>query len=115
MNALLESKMETVVKLDEITEADGFGGFVHTWVPGARFMAAIIPKSSTEAQIAYQSGVKAIYTVYTKQIAKLRRNDRIRRESSGRVLRVTTDAVEDGTPGTSVLDLCRVSAEVVEP
>lgn len=115
MNALLESRMEDVVKLDETTAPDGFGGFVHTWTPGAAFKAAILRTSSTEAQIAYQSGVKAMYTIYTKQIAKLRRNDRIRRVSNGRELRVTTDAEEDGTPGISTFDLYRVYAEVVEP
>lgn len=113
--SLIDSRMEDVTMLDMVSVPDGFGGIVKEWRDGAKFRAAILTKATTEAEIAYQQGVKRMYTVYTKQIAKLSRNDRLRRESDGRVLRVTSDAVEDGTPGTSVLDLYRVSAEAVEP
>lgn len=113
--SLIDSRMEDVTMLDMVSVPDGFGGIVKEWRDGAKFRASILTKATTEAEIAYQQGVKRMYTVYTKQIAKLSRNDRLRRESDGRVLRVTSDAVEDGTPGTSVLDLYRVSAEAVEP
>lgn len=113
--SLIDSRMEDVTMLDMVSMPDGFGGIVKEWRDGAKFRAAILAKATTEAEIAYQQGVKRMYTVYTKQIVQLSRNDRFRRESDGRILRVTSDAVEDGTPGASVLDLYRVSAEVVEP
>lgn len=113
--SLIEGRMEDATMLDMVTTPDGFGGVVREWRDGATFRAAIIQKGSTEAEIAYQQGTRRIYTVYTKQIVQLGRNDRFRREQGGAILRVTTDAVEDGTPGTSKLDLYRVSAEVVDP
>ena len=112
---LIDSRMEDAVMLDLVSVPDGFGGVVKEWRDGAAFRAAILMKSTTDAEIAYQQGAKRMYTVYTHQIVELARNDRFRRERDGKILRVTSDAVEDGTPGESRLDLYRVSAEVVEP
>lgn len=113
--SLIDSRMEDAVMLDLVSVPDGFGGILKEWRDGAAFRAAIVMKSTTDAEIAYQQGAKRLYTVYTRQIVKLARGDRFRREKDGRVLRVTSDAVEDGTPGSSSLDLYRVQAEVVEP
>lgn len=112
--ALIDSKMEPCTMLDVVTVPDGFGGVVKEYRDGAPFSAAILMKSTTDAEIAYQQGAKRMYTVYTHQIVELARGDRFRRERDGKILRVTSDAVEDGTPGESRLDLYRVSAEVVE-
>ena len=113
--SLIDSRMEDAVMLDLVSMQDGFGGVVKEWRDGASFRAAIQMKTTTDAEIAYQQGAKRLYTVYTRQIVRLERGDRIRRVSDGRVLRVTSDAVEDNTPGGSALDLYRVQAEVVEP
>ena len=112
---LIDSRMEDAVMLDLVSVPDGFGGVVKEWRDGAAFRAAILMKSTTDAEIAYQQGAKRLYTVYTRQIVRLERGDRFRRVSDGRVLRVTSDAVEDKIPGSSALDLYRVQAEVVEP
>ena len=108
---LIDSRMEDAVLLDLVSMPDGFGGVVKEWRDGAAFLT----KSTTDAEIAYQQGAKRLYTVYTRQIVRLERGDRFRRVSDGRVLRVTSDAVEDKTPGSSTLDLYMVQAEVVEP
>lgn len=113
--SLIDSRMEDVTMIDVVTVPDGFGGVIRDERDGAHFRAAIVMQSTTDAEIAYQQGAKRVYTVYTRQIVKLARGDRLRREKDGRVLSVTSDAIEDGTPGTSNLDLYRVSAEVVEP
>ena len=113
--SLIDSRMEDVTMLDAVSVPDGFGGIVREWRDGATFRAAILMKSTTDAEIAYQQGAKRLYTVYTRQIVRLERGDRFRRVSDGRVLRVTSDAAEDKTPGSSALDLCRVQAEVVDP
>ena len=112
---LIDSRMEDCVILDLVTEPDGFGGFIRDYIDGAAFRAVLLMRSTDDVEIAYQQGAKRLYTVYTRQLVKLERGDHIRRESDGRVLRVTSDAVEDKTPGSSTLDLYRVQAEVVEP
>ena len=113
--SLIDSRMEDVTMLDAVSVPDGYGGVIREWRDGASFRAAIMMKSTTDAEIAYQQGAKRLYTVYTKQIVQLTRGDRFRREKDGRMLRVTSDAVEDGTPGSSSLELYRVQAEVVDP
>ena len=113
--SLIDSRMEDAVMLDLVSVPDGFGGVLKEWRDGAAFRAAIQLKTTTDAEIAYQQGAKRLYTVYTRQIVRLERGDRLRRVSDGRVLRVTSDAAEDKTPGSSSLDLYRVQAEVVDP
>ena len=60
---LLESRMKPFVILDTVTVPDGFGGYDEVLADGAPFDAAAVIKSNTEALIAYQNGVKKIYSV----------------------------------------------------
>ena len=113
--SLIDSRLEDAVMLDLVSVPDGFGGVLKEWRDGAPFRAAILLKTTTDAEIAYQQGAKRLYTVYTRQMWRLERGDRFRRVSDGRVMRVTSDAAEDKAPGSSALDLYRVQAEVVEP
>lgn len=112
--ALLQSRMKPFVIMDTVTRPDGFGGYDEVLADGAPFDAAVTLKNTTEALIAYQSGVKKIYTVITKQTVRLRRGMKIRRIEDGLMLRVTTDAEDMKTPDISDLKLYQVSAEAVE-
>ena len=77
--SLIDSRMEDAVMLDLVSVPDGFGGILKEWRDGAAFRAAIVMKSTTDAEIAYQQGAKRLYTVYTRQIVRLERGDRFRR------------------------------------
>lgn len=112
---LLSQSFTTACKLDLTSESDGFGGFVETWKEGATFDAAFAMNGTTDAQIAQQSGQKRLFTVLTKQTAALRFNDRIKRLSDGLVLRITSNAADMATPGSSDLKLYQVTAEAIEP
>lgn len=110
---LLESKMKDCVVLDTITVPDGFGGYNEVLKDGAPFKAAITTKSTTEAQIAYQTGTKRIYIVVTPQVVALKQNMKIRRVDDGLTLRITSNASDFTTPNISSLSLSQVSAEAV--
>lgn len=112
---LLPQMFTPACKLDLTSESDGFGGFVETWKEGAQFDAAFAMNGTTDAQIAQQSGSKRLFTVLTKQTAKLRFNDRIKRLSDGLVLRITSNADDIKTPDSSDLKLYQVTAEAIEP
>lgn len=114
MNTLLESRMKDFVILDVITRPDGFGGFDEVMTEGAPFKAAAVIKSNTEAQIAYQTGTKRIYTVVTYNLVKLRPGMKIRMVEDGLTLEVTSNSTDMTTPEISNLDLSQASAKVVD-
>ncbi len=101
------------VLLDKRTQPDGYGGITTVYTDGAAIKCGITTDNSTEAQIAYKSGLKTIYTiVFDKRIA-LSLNDRVKRVKDGKVFRVTSDSSDMQTPDVSAMQYAQVSAEVV--
>lgn len=101
--------------MDKRTVEDGYGGVTDGFIPGAKFRAGITTKQSTEAQIAYQQGLKTIYTIVFEPNVQLHFGDRVKRISDGRVFRVTSNAQDMTTPARANLRMSQVSAEVIEP
>lgn len=104
-----------VCMVDKRTVPDGLGGVDVTYIDGAHFMAGIVAKQNTQAQIAYQQGLKTIYTVVFKPTAGLSFGDRIKRLSDGLMLKITSNARDMTTPERADIQLSQVSAEVIEP
>lgn len=109
--SLLQQAMTDVVMLDRKTESDGEGGFVNKWEDGAKFRAAITFDTSMQARTAEVQGVTSLYTVTTDHGAVLQYHDVFRRESDGKIFRVTSDGDDKATPPTSTLRIRQVSAE----
>jgi head-tail adaptor len=63
--SLLSEAMENCIMLDKRTVADGYGGYITTWVEGASFQAAVTFDTSMEARIAEKQGVTSLYTITT--------------------------------------------------
>lgn len=112
---LLERHFVPACMLDLVSEKDGLGGVVETWMEGAAFDAAFVMNGSSDAQIAQQTGQKRLFTVVTRQAVELKHNDRVKRLSDGMVLRVTSNAEDVKTPDSSDLKLYQVTAEAMEP
>lgn len=109
--SLLDSAMESCTILDKVTTSDGYGGYNVTWTDGAEFVAAIVLDTSMQARIAEKSGVTAMYTVTIKKIMNLQYHDVFRRESDGKIFRVTSDGDDKHTPASAGLDMRQVTAE----
>ena len=109
--SLLTDAFETCTMLHKTTQDDGYGGEVAAWVDGATFQAAITFDSSMEARVAQSQGVKSLYTVTTKRNKVLEYHEVFRRESDGKLFRVTSDGDDKFTPDTSTLDMRQVTAE----
>lgn len=97
--------------IDKVTSADGYGGVVTTWQDGATFKAAIPLDTSLEARVAQKQGVSNIYTVTTSRTINLQYHDVFRRESDGKIFRVTSDGDDKKTPPVAGLDMRQVTAE----
>ena len=109
--SLLSEAMTTCVILNKQTEADGYGGYITTWVDGAEFKAAIVLDSSMQARIGEKQGVTALYTVTTTKALNLQYHDVFRRVEDGKIFRVTSDGDDKKTPASATLDMRQVSAE----
>lgn len=109
--SLLSEAMEKCTMLDKQTTADGYGGYVVTYVDGATFDAAIVLDNSMEARIAEKQGVTGIYTVTTAKALNLQYHDAFRRERDGKIFRVTSDGDDKHTPASAYLNMRQVSAE----
>lgn len=109
--SLLEEMMDPCVLMDRVTEPDGYGGFVQTWVEGAPFEAAITFDTSMEARTANKAGVTSLYTVTTSRVTILQYHDVFRRETDGKYFRVTSDGDDKFTPNSAGLDMRQVTAE----
>ena len=108
---LLAEAMETCTMQDKISVDDGYGGYIRTWADGAKFQAAIVLDNSMQARTAEQEGVTALYTVSTERHINLQFHDVFRRESDGKIFRVTSDGDDKKTPKSAGLDMRQVSAE----
>ena len=97
--------------IHKVTQNDGYGGILTTWVEGVTFNAAITFDSSIEARTAQAQGVTSIYTVTTQRSKVLEYHDVFRRNSDGKIFRVTSDGDDKYTPKTATLDMRQVTAE----
>lgn len=109
--SLLSEAMENCIMLDKRTVADGYGGYITTWVEGASFQAAVTFDTSMEARIAEKQGVTSLYTITTNKTITLQYHDVFKRVSDGKILRVTSDGDDRFTPVSANLNMRQVSAE----
>ena len=109
--SLLSYAFETCTMLHKTTQDDGYGGEVAAWVDGATFQAAITFDSSMQARVAQSQGVKSLYTVTTKKNKVLEYHEVFRRESDGKIFRVTSDGDDKATPDSATLNMRQVTAE----
>ena len=110
MSLLLEA-FEKLTMIDKTSIPDGRGGMETVWKDGASFEGAIVLDSSMQARTAEQAGVTSLYTVTTSRAINLQFHDVFRRESDGKIFRVTSDGDDKKTPSSATLDMRQVSAE----
>ena len=109
--SLLSEAMENCIMLDKRTTADGYGGYITSWVEGAEFQAAIVLDTSMQARTAEKQGVTALYTITTNKIMNLQYHDVFKRSSDGKIFRVTSDGDDKKTPSSASINMRQVSAE----
>lgn len=109
--SLLTEAMTNCTMIDKTTQSDGYGGYTTVYRDGAAFVAAVVLDSSMEAKIAEKQGVTGVYTVTTTKGINLQYHDVFRRETDGKIFRVTSDGDDKHTPGSAGLNMRQVSAE----
>lgn len=110
--SLLTDAMEDCVMLNKVSQPDGYGGRIDTWVESqAAFKAAIVFDTSIEARRAEAEGVKSLYTVTTSRGMTLEYHEVFKRVRDGKIFRVTSDGDDKYTPKSTALDMRQVTAE----
>lgn len=109
--SLLQDAMARCVLLDKVRSPDGEGGFVTTWTDAGEFDAAIVFDSSMEARTAESAGVTSLYTVTVPREVVLGYHDVFRRESDGKIFRVTSDGDDKVSPAAASFRVRQVTAE----
>ena len=109
--SLLSEAMESCNILTKSVVNDGYGGYTTSWVESAEFEAAIVFDTSIQARIAEAQNVSSRYTVTTKKNMHLEYHDVFRRNSDGKIFRVTSDGDDKYTPSSATLDMRQVTAE----
>lgn len=105
---------EEFILQDWISEPDPAGGFKWVNKDGVHFYAGIATDSSREARIAYQQGMKVMYTIVFQDILPLEHSDLVKRVSNGKLYRITSDPDDMKTPMVAEVQYMQVSAEVVK-
>lgn len=108
---LLEIAMENCTMIDHLTIPDGYGGIKSVWKDGASFKAALVMDTSLQAKVAQKQGFKEVYTITTPRNINLQYHNVFRRESDGKIFRVTSDGEDKKTPPVATLDMRQVSGE----
>lgn len=109
--SLLDNEMVDCTILDKTTQPSEYGGVTTTWVDGSPIKAAFAYNDSVQARIASVQGVTDLYTIITKKNVVLQANDVIRRETDGKIFRITTDGNDNRTPYGAALDARAVRAK----
>lgn len=109
--SLLSEAYEPCTIINRAIVPDGQGGVITTWTDGATINAAIVEDSSIEARIGMAQGVTSVYTITTSRTLNLQYHEVLRRESDGKIFRVTSDGDDKKTPKPATLDMRQVTAE----
>lgn len=109
--SLLEEAFEQYVIMNKIRVDDGYGGSEVNWIDGQEISGAMVFNNSIEGRTAEALGVKSVYTFTTRKNIILDYHDVIKRESDGKIFRVTSDGDDSFTPNSASLNMRQVSCE----
>ena len=109
----LEDFFEPLRVMDWVTVPDGGGGFIWEWKDGVAFEGGIVLNSSTQMQIAQQTGTKSIYTLTTRKTLPLENGDMIKRLRDDALFKVTAHPADRRTPAFSDINGMAVALERV--
>ena len=109
--SLLADAMESCTIYDKQIVEDGYGGYAVQYVEGVSFQAAIVIDNSVNAQLALSQESVGIYTVTTSKAMNLQFHDVFKRDSDGKIFRVTSDGDDKKTPNSAKLNMRQVTAQ----
>lgn len=111
MTEMLRSYAKEFCFVDKIRKPDGAGGYIPTWVDGAKFTAIVKHDQTIEAQIAEKTEDIGTYTFIVSKKVSLEDKDVIKRLEDGKIFLITGDSKDKTTPEMSELDMAVVKGK----
>lgn len=108
---LLDEAYEDFVYMNKAIEDDPRGGTKTTWTEGATIKGALRNDNDPEIRVALAAGVKGLYTLITRKDVMLEYHDVVKRVSTGKIFRITSDGEDNATPNSAILNMRAVSCE----
>lgn len=109
--SLLDNAYEDFTVLNKSIIDDGYGGVETEWTDGATIKGVMVFNNSTQMQIAREMGATSSYTFTIRKSIALDFHTVLRRESDGKIFRLTSDSDDKKTPDDAGLDMRQYSAE----
>ena len=109
--SLLDSAYEPFTIINKTVVDDGYGGVDTVYVDGATIQGAIVYDNSAQMKVARAMGVTASYTLTVKKNVQLDYHTILRRESDGKIFRLTSNSDDKKTPEEATLNMRQYDAE----
>ena len=109
--SLLENAYEDFTVLNKAVIDDGYGGVTTEWTDGATIKGVMVFNNSMQAKVAQAQGVTSVYTFTVHKSIELDFHTVLRRESVGKLFRLTSNSDDKKTPTTAGLDMRQYDAE----
>lgn len=109
--SLLDEAYEDFTIINKSIVDDGYGGTMVEWKDGAQIKGAAVFNASNEARIAQSLDAKGTYTITVKKHIDLDYYTVLRRESDGKIFRLTSNSDDNKTPRSAYLNMRQYTAE----
>ena len=109
--SLLDEAFEDFRVMNKSVIDDGYGGTTTVYTEGATIKGAMVFNTSNEMVVARVMGYAAAYTFTVHKDIELDYHMVVRRESDGKVFRLTSNSDDKKTPDSAFLDMRQYSAE----
>lgn len=109
--SLLDNAYEDFTILNKSVVDDGYGGVTTAWTDGATIKGVAVLDSSSQMKVAQAMGVTSAYTFTVRKDIELDFHTVLRRESDGKLFRLTSDTDDKKTPESAGLNMRQYSAE----
>lgn len=109
--SLLDDNFENFTIVNKAVVDDGVGGTANAWADGTTIRGAMVFDNSSEMKIAMALGAKAVYTLTVRKNVLLDHHTVLRRDSDGKIFRLTSNSDDKKTPKGAGLNMRQYSAE----
>ena len=109
--SLLDDAYEDFTVINKAVIDDGYGGTTTTWSDGAAIKGAMVFNTSTEMMVARVMGATSAYIFTVHKDIELDYHTVLRRESDGKIFRLTSNTDDKKTPPSATLNMRQYTAE----